>query len=684
MLERSIERKPETRALATAILVWLCALGAFGAFRWWVRVEPLNSDDLVLFESAKDAAAGDFWLLSDVPRQAGRRDPLCLSCDGGGIGHQVLRTGLLPVAVPLLRLLGPTAATYYLVPLAFQLLGAAAVWAWIRRYAGVRAAWVGFALLALLPYEIDHASRFFVDLPAAACLMWALWLLGGEASERRVARGVGAGLFLGWAYLLRENSPVLVIPSLALLAVQRERRPSIAVAVATLAGVFGLEQLAFVVKGLGVGFRSRMVADALATYTPFLPIYDLTSFAYRELPWFWNVFGRWPLGALACASLVLVLAVSAWVTVRSEHWPLRALAACGLATWAVFTYAPLRFEGGQVRAMAPIATRYLQPLFYTGFCVGVIVVARAWERRHHATWRPWARLPGWAGIAAVAMLAVAWGLTVRAETSRMEREDLPLHATLELTARVAGRAAQNAGAVGPAVAVWGPPLEIRVAQLFEAAGVTWQPASLVDLRSQLERAPDTLVLRHRSRALQAQRYMPAAERQGWRAAELELDAALWNGHRALGLASGFTLFVPGNGDCRVRELGAASTGRSIRVASRTKQRLDVVGGAAPTLDEAACSDCADELRLNLQAAKATAQAQVWARGPRGEQKLGPAQPLTPGQNFLAWVAPSRASRVWVELTLTPEESGPGRATLGAASHRRCPLPSSASAALARR
>ena len=133
MLAHSIERRPGSRALVIAILVWVCALSAFGAFRWWVRIEPLNSDDLVLFESAKDAAAGDFWLFSDVPRQAGRRDPLCLSCDDGGIGHQALRTGLLPVAVPLLRLLGPTAAVYYLVPLAFQLLGAAAAWAWIRR-----------------------------------------------------------------------------------------------------------------------------------------------------------------------------------------------------------------------------------------------------------------------------------------------------------------------------------------------------------------------------------------------------------------------------------------------------------------------------------------------------------------------------------------------------------------------
>jgi hypothetical protein len=222
-----------------------------------------------------------------------------------------------------------------------------------------------------------------------------------------------------------------------------------------------------------------------------------------------------------------------------------------------------------------------------------------------------------------------------------------------------------------------------VAELLDEEKLEWNAAELSELNQQLEREPGIFVLRHRARELGAQRYLEPGERERRRGLNLALDQVLWRSHRGFGLSSGYTLFVPGNADCRLYELpsgaGQVAPGSAIPVARKLKHRLDVLGGRAPALEDGGCSNCADELRLNIVLDAATAQLQLRARSASDTRSLGPPQPLTSGTNFFAWEAPAGAREVWAELALAPEPAGPGKATLGPITHRRCPLPAGAGA-----
>src|SRR5713101_2895691 len=160
------------------VVVVLLMLASFTSYRWFMRVEPLNSDDMILFNCSVDATNGTHWLFQSRPNPV--------------LSHQALRIGLLPFSVPAILTFGPTSLAYYLTPLFFSLCGFGLTW-----YIMHSEIHPGFALSfavihIVLPFEIIDSSLFLVDLPAAVtgllCLVLiAVWSGRPDGDARSVA-----------------------------------------------------------------------------------------------------------------------------------------------------------------------------------------------------------------------------------------------------------------------------------------------------------------------------------------------------------------------------------------------------------------------------------------------------------------------------------------------------------------
>jgi 4-amino-4-deoxy-L-arabinose transferase-like glycosyltransferase len=146
--------------------------------------------------------------------------------------HWGLRIGLIfPTAVPV-SIFGPSEAGYYFFPLVASSGFLAASYALGRvmfgRFIGITAA----VVLAANHYFLGYSSRLFPDIPSGAVLVGAMAVIAyyGLHPERRQAKPLryqllllGAGVLLGWGYLIRETT-VLFYP-LVPLAWWRLRLP---------------------------------------------------------------------------------------------------------------------------------------------------------------------------------------------------------------------------------------------------------------------------------------------------------------------------------------------------------------------------------------------------------------------------------------------------------------------------
>lgn len=474
------ERPGELAASRRPWLRWgllALAAGLFVAFRWWVRSEPLNSDDLTLWSVTRRAAAFDHWLfLADN--------------DLGRINHHALRIGLLLVSVPLYWLTGPGPAAFYLTPLVFALVGFLVVWKIMDREVDPWLA-AGFALVHLgLFFEVREGTVLLTDLPSAVAMMGALLLVDSLARRPPASRqglvlqGLLAALPLMLAYLLRANSLVLVAPGLLVLWWARRSRALVAVAGAwVVAGVLA-EQLLFVAKGLGFGFRWGVVDRALDGYSPLLPWYTPGELAVRWWTELAADLGTGPGAVFLLALYLAMLVASVALALRTESPLLRAVAVTGLATWAVFSFAPLEWQAGRVHAMAPVNYRYLQPFYYGGL-VALCWAVRALAGRLGVRGR-------WPTRLAVAALALAGVLaTVTHVPHRLHRPDGEVLQTVAALDALA--------AVSPApLEVLGPPSSLRSMTLFRGSWsrptVDWEGNSPDELVAELSWRPRVLVL----------------------------------------------------------------------------------------------------------------------------------------------------------------------------------------------
>jgi hypothetical protein len=235
-------------------------------------------------------------------------------------------------------------------------------------------AWAALAfalVLLVLPFEVEHSSLFLVDVPAAVTTLGCLVCLVNFSQTpparplSLAVRGSLIGLIVFEGYLLRENMPIFLAPAcIFFLTCQKTRGLVIWAGLVFAIGV-GLEQLLYVSKGLGWGFRVLVNVTDQQHYAHLLPEYTWTEFAVREFTFLWHYFKGWPDGVFAVAFYVTALMAHAGMFLWSRSLLLRALALTGLATWFSVAFVIYERVDGGVRALLPPYFRYFQFFFYS-------------------------------------------------------------------------------------------------------------------------------------------------------------------------------------------------------------------------------------------------------------------------------------------------------------------------------
>ena len=525
-----------------AQVLWFAGLAvAFAAFRWAERLEPWNSDDMVLFRIAEAAANGQHWLFGASS----------VTAPPAEFSHMAFRIGLLPVALPAIHAFGASATAYYIVPLLFALVGFGALYWALAKHLGPAVAWLFAFIHVIWPFELEHASIYLTDLPAAACGLVCLCLL--DASVERGSRGrfvctLLAGVAAFETYLLRNNGLVLLAPAcLVFLWPRATRRQCLGAGAVAVLGVLAL-QAVLVARGFSWGYDWSSVRVALAGYAQFLPVYTWKAFPWRQFGYQVSTFGPGLFGYAAALllglSLVLHLAL-----LKFERRPLlMAIAVFGLVTWVVFSFSVYEQVPSGVRAAAPTNYRYVQAFAYSSLVVWSWVF---WALQRRFAVRPdvggnftrWAIrvLPSVAVPlipAVVPLLLVTFSAAahlIRLPDTYRQGETRRLVDALE--ARLGQR--REMSVIGFAASV-------SVPQLFccSEPAVQWQGLGANDLAERVRQGSQALVLRDIQRELGWARYLPPDSRRAHREQMSQLEDILWRDHELIYVDSKYALFAP--------------------------------------------------------------------------------------------------------------------------------------------
>jgi hypothetical protein len=472
--------------------VFVALVVAFVLIRWRERLEPWTSDDLDLFQISVSAASGQHWLFGAGPT--------------GVLSHQALRIGLFPVSLPAIVAFGASGMAFYLVPLAFALLGFGLMyWVALRSFGAFVA--LALAVVHLLwPFELQHSSVFLSDLPSAASALGGICCVevaAHAAPPRRLAYALLAGLALLESQLLRNNALVLLAPALLILLASRASRgPTLWACAVVLAGMLAFEAL-LAYRGLGWGYDWRRVHDALAEYSPFLPVYPWGEFLLRQFDYQFHTFGDGPTGWLGVGLLIFSLLGHALLLGFERRRMLMAIAAWGAFSWLVFSFSIYERVPGGVRAMAPPNYRYLQPFAYSSLLVYAWLWCALRERAQRTAPMRWA-----AAIAGPALLLLLLGFCAAAL-----RYLPPTYAGSRTEGLV--QALQRHSDGGAPLRVAGTTYSLSVARLFCCSGsrpVEWQVRSPAELADDIASRRGGLVLRDGRRERTLARYFRPDER----------------------------------------------------------------------------------------------------------------------------------------------------------------------------
>jgi 4-amino-4-deoxy-L-arabinose transferase-like glycosyltransferase len=126
----------------------------------------------------------------------------------------------------------------------------------VRRLAGLRAAWLAVLLVGTMPVVIANATTVSIDLLEASALLAGAWLLGDAGSDGAGRwRGVLAGLCFGVAILGRETAILSLVSLVPLFLIGRPVRRDILIAAGIgVLAVLGAEAL-FQYAMTGLPFR---------------------------------------------------------------------------------------------------------------------------------------------------------------------------------------------------------------------------------------------------------------------------------------------------------------------------------------------------------------------------------------------------------------------------------------------
>lgn len=517
-----VESLLSSRKAQVCLLSFLVII--FTIVRWQQRLEPWNSDDMELFGFFADAASGHHWIFGSS------------MANGDPVPHAAFRVGLLPATVLAIKVLGATATAYYIVPLAFSVLGFGILY-WVNVTSFGALAALIFALIHVVwPFELQHSSVLLTDLPAAALSLLSLCLLDVSArheQRRRVACAVLGGL-AGWGtYLMRNNGLVLLAPAYLLFALQRTTRWQTAWAAIVVAfGVLG-QQAFLVYRGFGWGSDWSSVRVDFAEYADFLPIYTWSNFLARQFSFQVSTFGPGLNGILAAllvaGSLILHLALLRF----ERHQLLRAIAAYGLFAWLVFSFSIYERVPGGVRAMSPVNFRFIQPFTYSS----LVAWAWAWCALRKVLTRP--------------LLSAMLPLVLFVFSCVASVFSLPSTYRHSGTHRLAAVVrAQQSRATEP-LRILGTQWSLQVPRLFCCAAapqrVDWDTLSIGAIATQLEAGSSAFVLRDVPRELQLARYFAPKERVGYRSEMAQVEARLWHDYTLIYVDAKYALFAPRGG-----------------------------------------------------------------------------------------------------------------------------------------
>jgi hypothetical protein len=186
------------------------------------------------------------------------------------IHHRPLRVGLVVPVRMLQEVFGLSEASWYGVPLISLVVLVLATYAVGRMLFGRTVGFAAAALIVLNPYILQWSSQIFPDIPSAALFTAAVALVLRVARRRRGGQAlevddhlwlVGAGLLLGWAYLVREFVVVLFPVVVVVLLVYRVRWRSLVPIASSAAAVF-VAEIAFNAWQYGDGLlRMREIVE---------------------------------------------------------------------------------------------------------------------------------------------------------------------------------------------------------------------------------------------------------------------------------------------------------------------------------------------------------------------------------------------------------------------------------------
>jgi hypothetical protein len=522
------------------ITVAAAVLGLFAVYRWFMRAEPVSSDDLMLFQISAGAANGDHFLLQPSLRSS--------------FLHHHFRLGLLPFAVPAVWLLGPTHLAYYLVPLFFSLCGFALTWRIMHREIHPTFALAFAVVHIVLPFEVTDSCRFFVDVPAAAAALLSLLLIAQASAPSPsgalplATQGMVAGLAAFESYLLRENQLVLLAPAFLLFLYHKRTRAVMLWAGITIAAGIFLEHLLYVSRGLSWSIRWDTIANDKAGYMLFFPVYTFRQFVIREFMFPFRYFSGWPDGVFAAAFHAVAILAQLVMLWRSSSLLLRAVALFGLTAWGFFAFSFVEFVDGQVRAVAGLAFRYFQPFFYSSLIALCWATAQLYQAA--TRWRQ-----GWARQAALACtLSIPIGLAgMSLRLSTLYLTPL-LHSSGELKQTLQLLDQEASAATTQPLEVYGLKVSLRTISLFRGPWsnppILWQGVkSSVELASLVQRQVPQLLLQDSSRekrTLRAQRFQSPVSEQGDKDQETlaTFHNALWHSYEPVRLIGRYVFYRP--------------------------------------------------------------------------------------------------------------------------------------------
>ena len=311
-----------TRQTRLDLLAGGLVLLAYALVQLWLLLGPHPYDPAYYFKTALEfpIARADYW---------------------------TLRIGLMAPVSLAVRLLGPSEAAFYAVPLAVGLLLTGAVYGTMLALFRDRVAGAAAALVTVLnPSYLLNSSFIFPDTAATATFTAGiLFLVLGRARPEEGDRGwiapacaLAAGAFFGWSYLIRELSPILLPAVVAALVLLRYPLRRVGLVLGAAVVTFSLELL-YGAVGYGDAFvRAHVLLDRRdAQVRPARErlmelIHERIDDPLDALLVFPRLLLTWDVGWILLALLAIFLAGLA-VFRRDRH--LWLLAAWLLSFWAV-------------------------------------------------------------------------------------------------------------------------------------------------------------------------------------------------------------------------------------------------------------------------------------------------------------------------------------------------------------